>query len=157
MNNPLKYLSPCASLLFVLPSYLCAADHVVFTQNGQRYEVSGKPLVEAQDGGLLLKANDGQIWTIQPDEIHDRKQDDAPVQVLSPQEAVADLVERLGADFKVHQTAHYIVVSNADDAFVEYCSSLFEKLYKGFYAFWKNNRWDLPQPEYPAGWPNGVR
>ncbi|QDS86729.1 hypothetical protein EC9_09020 [Rosistilla ulvae] len=133
----------------LLAGKVVAADHVTFVQGGQTFKVCGEALLEAQDGGLLFQANDGQIWTIQPEEIKDRKQDSMPVEIPSPEVAVAELVATLGSEFRVMQTAHYVVVSNADAPFVEYCAGLFEKLYKGFYAFWKNNGWDLPEPRFP--------
>ncbi|QDV66986.1 hypothetical protein Poly24_06770 [Rosistilla carotiformis] len=126
-----------------------ASEHVQFVQDGKQYEVCGETLVVAKDGGRLFQANDGQIWMIQSDEIKDHKQDSTAVEIASPEAAVAQLLETLGDDFRVLQTAHYIVVSNANAPFVEYCAGLFEKLHKGFYAFWKNNGWDLPKPQFP--------
>lgn len=126
-----------------------AVERVVFTQQDQRREVVGEKLVEAADGGLLLQANDGQIWTIQPEEIKSHDSDERPLEILTPDDAVAPLLEQLGAGFEIHRTAHYVVVSNADPAFVQYCSMLFEKLYKGFFAFWKNNAMELVEPRFP--------
>ena len=126
-----------------------AVDRVIFRQNGQLHKVVGSPLLEAEDGGMLFQASDGQIWTIQPEEIEERKSDSEVLEPPSREASVATLVQQLGEGFRVHQTAHYVVVSDADEPFVLYCAGLFEKLYKGFYAFWKNNRWELPEPQFP--------
>ena len=41
-----------------------ALDHVQLKRDGRLHHLSGKLLVEAQDGGLLVQAEDGRLWTI---------------------------------------------------------------------------------------------
>lgn len=154
-RNRKRIVSPplLATWMLVSASWMLsdavAEEHVLFVQKGEKHNVCGEVLLEGQDGGLLFQANDGHIWMIQPEEISDRKQNSDPLEIPDPKATAAKLVAQLGDDFRVMQTAHYVVVSNAEAPFVEYCAAMFEKLYKGFYAFWKNSGWDLPEPRFP--------
>ena len=111
--------------------------------------VIGEILIEAQDGGLMLQSDDGRIWTIQPEQITHRKTDDRALQPLSTDEIAKRLQQELPDGFRVYRTAHYVILHNTSDAYVRQVGQLFEQLYKGFYAFWKNRRWRLSRPEYP--------
>lgn len=111
--------------------------------------VKGQILVEAQDGGLMLQSDDGRIWMVQPEQIIERSSDDEELQPITPDKMGARMREELPAGFSVYQTAHYVIVHNTSDAYVKQVGLLFEQLYKGFYSFWKNQRWKLPEPEFP--------
>ncbi|MCA9139788.1 MAG: DUF1570 domain-containing protein [Planctomycetales bacterium] len=111
--------------------------------------VIGEILVEAQDGGLMLQSDDGRIWMVQPNQIIERKSNDEPLQPITADQMAARMKEELPQGFQVYQTAHYVIVHNTSDAYVRRVGLLFEQLYKGFYAFWKNQRWDLPEPRFP--------
>ena len=132
--------------LLILP--VEGVDHIIFEKDGARREVTGIALIEAQDGGMLFQGTDGQIWTVLPDALKKREADDSKFTPLNADQVEQQLAERFGG-FRIHQTLHYTIVSNADQEFVEYCGTLFERLYKGFYAFWKNNKLDLPEPKFP--------
>ena len=111
--------------------------------------VSGEILVEAQDGGLMLQSDDGRIWTIQPDQITERSSNEDELRPLTADEMAARMKEEMPAGFSVYQTAHYVIVHNTNEKYVRQVGLLFEQLYKGFYSFWKNQRWKLPKPKYP--------
>ncbi|QEF97360.1 hypothetical protein Mal15_14000 [Stieleria maiorica] len=111
--------------------------------------VNGEILVEAQDGGLMLQSDDGRIWMIQPDQILKRESDDEVMRPLTADQMAERMKEELPDGFSIYQTAHYVIAHNTSDAYVKQVGLLFEQLYKGFYAFWKNQRWRLPEPKFP--------
>lgn len=111
--------------------------------------VAGEILIEAQDGGLMLQSDDGRIWTIQPEQITERSSSETPFKPLSADEMAKRMQDEMPQGFAVYQTAHYLIVHNTNDAYVRQVGLLFEQLYKGFYTFWKNQRWKLPEPKYP--------
>jgi hypothetical protein len=43
-----------------------ALDHVIFVHDGKENRVSGRIVVKAQDGGLMLMSADGRLWTVPP-------------------------------------------------------------------------------------------
>ena len=110
--------------------------------------VVGEILVEAQDGGLLLLSDDGRIWTIQPDQITKRESDSKPFQPLTPDQ-LHQRMQEVPNGFSVYRTANYLIVHNTNETYVRQVGRLFEQLHKGFYAYWKNQRWDLPKPKFP--------
>ena len=111
--------------------------------------VIGEILVEAQDGGLMLQADDGRIWTLQPKQIAERKSDDTDLVPIDADEMEERLLKEMPSDFKVFRTQHYIVVYNSNEAYAKQVASLFESLYRGFFSFWKNQRWELAEPRFP--------
>lgn len=111
--------------------------------------VSGEIMVEAQDGGLMLQSDDGRIWMIQPDQITERTSQETEFKPLSSDSMAERMKEEMPAGFSVYQTAHYVIVHNTSDAYVRQVGLLFEQLYRGFYSYWKNQRWKLPEPKYP--------
>ena len=111
--------------------------------------VVGEILVEAQDGGLMLQSDDGRIWMVQPDQIIKRDSDDELMQPLTADQMAERMRQELPSGFSIYQTAHYVIAHNTSDAYVKQVGLLFEQLYKGFYTFWKNQRWRLPEPKFP--------
>ncbi|MEM6471490.1 MAG: DUF1570 domain-containing protein [Planctomycetota bacterium] len=111
--------------------------------------VRGEILTEAADGGLMLQSDDGRIWVIQPEQITFRKSDDEELVPVSADELAKRMQEEMPAGFTVHQTAHYVIIHNTNDAYVREVGLLFEQLYRNFYTYWKNQRWELPEPRFP--------
>ena len=75
MNQPFRVIwflisFALASMTWVVPSR--AMVDAVFVQGDRTYRITGRVLVEAADGGLLLESRDSKIWAIQPDEFQSR-------------------------------------------------------------------------------------
>ncbi len=137
------------SMLLAATPPLFALETLVVEQTGKTSQVEGKILVQAVDGGMLVLARDGFLWPLQPDEIKSRTSDDRPFEPLS-QDAVGErLLAELPAGFKIHQTTHYVICYNTSQAYAQWCGSLYERLYRGFFNYWKTRGWDLPEPEMP--------
>ena len=133
---------------------LLGVETIKFRQGDQERTASGKILVEAQDGGVMLQADDGQIWTLQPQDIIERKADERAFQPIDSDEMQrrleGELAEgELAQGFHVYRTQHYVIFYNSTERYAKQVGALFEQLYRSFFTFWKNQRWDLPEPEYP--------
>ena len=124
-------------------------EQVSFSRDGQELHVSGKVLVEAQDGGVLLLAPDGVLWIVQPEEIVRRERDQTEFQPLGAPETAKRLLSELPPGFRIHQTANYVICYNTSDAYAEWCGGLYERLFRAFYSFWKNRGLELRKPEFP--------
>ncbi len=112
-------------------------------------DLVGESIVTAQDGGRLFQADDGRIWTIQPDRLETHSQDDAPIVAIDNDEISRRLLGELPAGFAVYQTAHYVIVHNTSGDYVRWVAGLLEQLRRGFYFYWANQGWDLPEPKFP--------
>lgn len=126
-----------------------AVEHVTFKHDGTEHAVAGRLVVTAEDGGLLLEAADGRLWTIPPDELLTREGDDATFEPLDQDELAKQLLSELPDGFEVHKTAHYLICHNTSRNYARWCGSLFERLYMSFTNFWKKQGFDLVEPEFP--------
>lgn len=125
-----------------------AVDTVVILSDGRPLELVGKVLAEARDGGILLLAVDGQMWAIQPNQIKSRARDDRPFVPLARDELAQQMLSELPG-FSVLHTQHYLIVYNTSQAYAQWCGSLFERLHRGFFNYWKTRGWELVPPEFP--------
>ncbi|MAR12010.1 MAG: hypothetical protein CL681_18845 [Blastopirellula sp.] len=143
---------PCGVVLLTALFWLnvCAAmEQVTLSRDGKNVHLSGKVLVEAQDGGVLLMDREGVLWTAQPDEIVKRIADDQPFAPLGSDVLKASLLQQLGGDFRFHQTAHYLIAYNTSQAYAEWCGSLYERLYRAFHNYWEKRGVTLVESEVP--------
>ena len=104
---------------------------------GSGRHVTGRILVEAQDGGLLLEGQDRVIWIVQPGEITERRTDDTPFAPLDREQLTQQVLRELPDGFRVHHTAHYLIVYNTSRAYAQWSGALYERLYRAFYNFWE--------------------
>lgn len=147
MGHILRWLLS-ACLLALAPWPALAVEHVVFKQDGEELSVSGRLVVEANDGGLLIESADGMRWKIPPEDLVTRKHDDEPLKPLSPQKMSERLQHELPG-FEIHLTQHYVVCHNTSQAYAQWCGALFERLYKAFINFWTRKGFELHEPEFP--------
>jgi len=116
---------------------------------GQPRTVVGEILVEAQDGGLMLQSDDGRIWMIEPQQIIQRTSDASELVPISADEMERRLLAEAPEGFRVYRTNDYVILHNTTDAYVREVGSLFQQLHRGFFTYWKNQRWELPSPRFP--------
>lgn len=124
------------------------AERVRVRQAGGERELRGQVLVEAQDGGLFFLDEQQSLWTIDPDELLERTQDEEPFVPLD-QEAMATLLSQEFPGFQIHRTTHYLVCYNTSPAYAKWCGALFERLYKAFSNYWRNRGLEIHDPEWP--------
>lgn len=136
-------------LVIATPRIGRAVETLRFNDEGTERTVVAEILVEAQDGGLMVQADDGRIWIVQPDEILERKSNDQPLVPIDGDEMQRRLEAELPDGFKVHRTQHYVIPYNCNEAYARRVGLLFEQLHRGFFTYWENNRWELPEPRFP--------
>lgn len=132
-----------------LSSAAWGVEQIQFTDSRERSQaVQGEVMVEARDGGLLLLGDDGRIWTIQPDQIKSRESNDQPMGPVADATIKQRLLAEMPAGFDVYQTKNYLICHNTNERYVGWVGSLFEKLHRGFYTYWKNQGWELQPPRF---------
>lgn len=125
------------------------AEELAFHQDGRQRTSEGRIVAEAADGGLLLEADDGVLWTIERRELLSRRQLDASFEPLAHDELADRLLAELPAGFRAHTTPHYVVCYNTSRAYAQWTSSLLERLYKAFTNYWENEGLEVREPEFP--------
>jgi hypothetical protein len=126
-----------------------ALEHVIFRQGAAERQVAGEVLVTAADGGILLLAPDGVMWTIEPDDLVKRGSDAAELQPLSPETLGRQLLSELPAGFDVYTTNHYVICHDTSREYAAWCGALFERLYRGFTNYWSRKGLKLEEPKFP--------
>lgn len=144
-------------VLFLLAFLACetlansmAGETVRFTDDtGKERQIAGEILVEAQNGGIMIQADDSRIWMIQPTEIISREKSELPLTPATPEVVSKRLLAELGSGFAIYPTQHYLIAYDCSEPYVQRVGALFEQLHRGFFTFWKNQRWELEEPKYP--------
>jgi len=126
-----------------------ALEYVTFRRGGKGCQVAGRVLVTAQDGGLMLLARDGELWTVQPNEHPELTRDAVPFQAFSADELAQKLLAGLPSGFQVHRTAHYVILYGTSREYSQWCGALFERLYANFTNWWSKRGVALSEPEFP--------
>lgn len=141
----------------VLAALLCfasiqpaeALEHVEFRRGEKTQRISGRLLVEAQDGGLLVQSCDGMLWAITPKEQIKRVSNADPFKPFGRDEIAKRVLAELPANFRVHKTANYLIFYDTSSAYAQWCGSLFERLYMAFNNFWRRKGFNIRKPEFP--------
>lgn len=123
-----------------------ALDHVTFARDGKSLEVTGKVIVEAQDGGLLLLDRAGVLWAVTPNEKTKHVTDDRSFQMFDKNELAEAVLRELPDGFRIHTTAHYLIAYNTSQTYAQWCGGLFERLYAAFTNYWNRRGFDLQEP-----------
>ncbi|BBO31543.1 DUF1570 domain-containing protein [Lacipirellula parvula] len=112
-------------------------------------QLVGEAIVEARDGGMLLKTADGAIHRLPAATIRNRKTDSEKLVPLTREELTKQLLAELPPGFRIHDSKNYIVCYNTTRTYAEWTSSLLERLQKAFIAYWKKQKSPVETPEQP--------
>ena len=138
-----------ASIIFAISSSAWGLEHLTYRKDGGDTRISGRVVVEAADGGLLVVTADGVMHAIQPDEIANRSHDDAPFEPFDKAAVGRQLASSLPDGFQVYTTSHYVICYDTSKAYAEWCGALFERLYRAFTNYWSRKGFDMHEPEFP--------
>lgn len=126
-----------------------ALDQVSFLRDGKAQRISGKVVVEAEDGGLLVLDRAGTLWAVTGEEKTAHEQDEEIFVPLAKDELGPQLLRELPTGFRIQNTAHYLICYNTSPAYAQWCGSLFERLYTAFTNYWEKRGFELHAPAGP--------
>jgi hypothetical protein len=124
-------------------------DQVTFRRKGKEMEVTGKVLLSAQDGGLLLMGRDGSLWPIVPEDRISRNTDKDSFAPYPKEELGKHVLDELPKGFKVYTTPHYLICYDTSLTYAKWCGALFERLYTFFTNTWTRKGFELREPKFP--------
>jgi len=143
----LAMLPSVVALNIVAPAL--AVEHVLVNLEGRQKKLSGKVVIEDSAGSLLLETDEGALWPIQASTILRRTSDAKAMVPLDKEQLGERLLQEMGPNFRLHESKHYVIVFNTTDKYAKWCSSLLERLQKGFLAFWKKKGSKVHAPKSP--------
>ncbi len=126
------------------------ADELTISRSGKSITLMGEILIEAQDDSLLFEANDGQLWTVKPDEVKTKKVNDTEVAAIEPEQLAEELLDELPDGFRILQMDHYLVAYQTEKVYARWIANLYEgRLYSAFEKFWRKKKVPLTETKYP--------
>jgi hypothetical protein len=111
--------------------------------------VTGRVLVEARDGGVLLLERNGRIRQLSPASVESRTISDVQYSPMTGDELGTDLLSQVLPGFEIVQTNHYLICSNSSEEYSEFIGKLLERVYDEYFKFMK----DLDVPVSDPGFP----
>ena len=150
-----QFTLPVALLVFLgaQPRVVICADALVkvtFTNDAGRTEsCSGRVLVEAADGGLLLEDRAKRLWTVAGDKKKSLTKTESEFRPFSADELGRQLLAELGDGFEIVRTEHYVICTSAGKPYAEWCGNLLERLLTGFLTHWRGQPLSLEEPKSP--------
>ncbi len=137
-------------LMPVLSGSIACCDEVIIRRGGQRIELSGEILVEAQkDNGILFQSRDGRLWRLAAAEIESKQNNDESLPPLTRKELGQQIQSELNSEFKIHEADEFVIVYNTETAYARWVAGLYRRFERGFSAYWARNRFRLEKPEFP--------
>lgn len=125
-------------------------DEIVARKNGSEVKLTGKIVVEAQDGGLLFQTRDAALWVIEADQLVSKTVSEEQPKPLSQKAIGEALLEELPDGFRIYKTKNFVIAFQTEKDYARWVGGLYERLFKGFKSYWeKKKKFDLQKPEYP--------
>ena len=109
-------------------------------------EVSGRILIEAQDGGVLLEERNGRIRQLTPAVIESKTPSNVPFSAMTNDELGNELLSQVQAGFEIHQTDHYVICSNSAEEYSGFVGKLLEQVFDQYFQFMDEREIAVRQP-----------
>ncbi|QDU36798.1 hypothetical protein Mal4_10960 [Maioricimonas rarisocia] len=160
LNRPIHCtptLHVCTSASLVLSLLLAGSvrademlEEVTFVDKaGTEQTWNVRVLVQAADGGLLIEDRLGRIEAVVPQRLKERSPTTDSFAYLNADELERALQDELGAGFDVYQTPHYVICTNAGEAYARWTGNLLERLLRAFLLHWGRFGLELSAPDHP--------
>lgn len=120
-----------------------------FEEDKQLRTLTGELVaVDSTMGQLILDA-DGKLTVITPNNLKRLEEISTPMVPTPAKELAAKVLKLMPPGSRSHTTDHFVVCYNTSDVYAYWNADLYEKLYKGFYRFWKDKGVELKPPRFP--------
>ncbi|MCA9234977.1 MAG: DUF1570 domain-containing protein [Planctomycetales bacterium] len=138
-----------ATTLLLAVARCTAVEHVRHVVDGKVVQHDGEVVLEDPAGGVMLRSADDQLHLIPAPRVRQRSHDDDEFELYDADELGEKLLAELPADFRLHQSKHYVVCYNTTDAYARWCSSLLERLQRAFIAYMAKRGCKVAAPKWP--------
>ena len=146
-------LTPHSSLIplivLLLTSISSAMDVVTVKTGDSEKTIEGEIIVNAKDGGIVIRDAMNFLHPVTPDNIVSKTSDDRPFAYSTASEIKEKMLKELPSGFKVFESKHYLIFYETSEAFARWTAQLFENLHNVFYNFWTSNGMKLSEPSTP--------
>ena len=126
------------ALLPVSPYCLQAVDIVTYQHGDQEATLKGTLVATPSLDTLVLMTADSHYHPIDKQSVLQHTSDTSPFKYDDKDVLSRRLQQEFGSQFHVQSSAHYLICSSAPAVHTNRCTAALERLFKGFFAFWKN-------------------
>ncbi len=116
---------------------------------GDQQTVLGRVILKAADGGLLVEDRMDTLWTVTPAQLKSREPTGQAFTRFDTAERTGRLLKELGEGFRAVTTPNYLLISNAGDAYTEWCGQLLDRFHAGYFDYWDATDLSLTRPDHP--------
>ena len=132
--------------LLSLPCRLHAVDVVTYQHGGHQVTLQGTIVTTPSLDTLLLMTSDSHYHSTKKQSVLDHTSDSVPFEYDDKDVLSRTLQREFGSQFHVQSSMHYVICSSASVGDTNRCNAALERLFKGFFAFWKNRGLPLTLP-----------
>ena len=111
--------------------------------------VTGELVASDLTMGQLILDSDGQLTVIAPNELKRAEELSTPLVPTPAKDLAAKVLAIMPQGSRSIVTEHFVVCYNTSDVYARWNSDLYERLFKGFYRFWKEKGVELTSPRFP--------
>ena len=117
---------------------LHAVDVVTYQHDGHQVTLQGTIVATPSLDTLLLMTADSRYHPIEKQSVLQHTTNSAPFEYADKDVLSRALQREFGSQFYVQSSTHYVICSSASAVETNRCNAALERLFKGFFAFWKN-------------------
>ncbi len=132
--------------LHSLQGRLHAVDIVTFQDGGHQITLKGTFVTTPSLDTLLLMTADSHYHLLKKQSVIEQISDSAPFEYADKGVVSRTLQREFGSQFNVQSSTHYVICSSASAVDTNRCTAALERLFKGFFAFWRNRGLSLTPP-----------
>lgn len=123
---------------------------VVSREAGQERAREGKILVEDQEGGVVLIEPSGHWHSLPAEDLVSRTLVEGKTfRPFTTDELAERLLVELGAGFGVESAPPYVIATNTNKPYAQWCGALLNRLRTSFEKFWAKDELPFVTPEFP--------
>ena len=125
---------------------LHAIDVVTYQHGGHQATLQGTMVATPSLDTLLLMTSDSHYHSTKKESVLESTSDSVPFEYDDKDVLSRTLQREFGGQFHIQTSTHYVICSSASAEDTNRCNAALERLFKGFFAFWKNRGLPLTLP-----------
>ncbi len=122
---------------------------VTFEEHKQLRIVTGELVALDANLGHLVLDSDGQLTAVAPADLKRVEELQTSLPPTSAKELASKVLAMMPPGSKSIATDHFVICYNTSEVYARLNADLYEKLFKGFYRFWKDRGVELTSPRFP--------
>lgn len=140
----------CAALLCLLfTESLTAQQLISFRSADYARPLIGRHFATDVAGSVVIQTSDGQLHSLAASAVSPVAVDANEFAPDSAERVGQDLQRKLGSQFSIYRTQHFVIVHESSREFAKWCAMFVERLHRTYHAFWRNQGLGLENPEFP--------